>query len=124
MAIQGCVIGDSLRPDAELRPDGWRVTRIWRIDWADRAGPEQPSEWTVFDFEAEDDQAETLAEALARALKPKGGWYADFRVGDDHVVVFAGQTFRYRRGDASGRAQAIRYGLSVGVPRHQLDWAD
>ena len=122
--VKGCFIGDSLRPDTELNPDSWRITRIWRIDWVDRAGPGQPREWTVLDFEAEDDQADALVEALARALKAEGGWYADFRVRDDHVVVFAEKVFRYRRGDAAGRAQAVHYGESVGVPSHQLDWPD
>lgn len=124
MGLEGSLIGDSLRTDAELRPDGWRITRIWRIDQSDSAGPGQPTEWTVIDFEADDDQADDLAEALSSNLKREGGWYADFRVGDDHVVVFAGKVFRYGRGDAAGREEAMRYGESVGVPRHQLDWPD
>lgn len=84
----------------------------------------QPTEWTVIGFEADDDEADDLAEALSSNLKREGGWYADFRAGDDHVVVFAGRVFRYRRGDVEGREEAMRYGESVGVPRHQLDWPD
>ena len=117
MTINGSVIGDSLRPGAELQPSGWRVTRIWRIDLSAAAGPEQPPVWTAIEFEADDAQADALAEVLARSLKREGGWYADFRVGDDHVVVFADKVFRYRRGDRDGRAEAMRYGESVGVPR-------
>lgn len=117
MTIEGSLIGDSLRTDAELRPDDWRITRV-------SAAPGQPIEWTVIDFEADDDQADDLAETLSSSLKREGGWYADFRVGDDHVVVFADKVFRYRRGDAEGRRRAMRYGESVGTPRHQLDWLD
>lgn len=51
------------------------------------------------------------------------GWYADFRVGGDHVV-FPGRTFRYPVGDATGRRAAEQYGAAIGVPRHQLDRAD
>lgn len=124
MAIEGSVIGDSLRTDAELRPHGWRITRIWRIDQGESAAPGQPIEWTVIDFEADDDKADALAEDLASSLKREGGWYAAFAAGDEYVVVFAGKVFRYRRGDVKGRQEAMRYGESVGVPRHQLDWPD
>jgi len=37
-------------------------------------------------------------------------------------VVFAGQVFRYPRGDAAGRASAQAYGRQAGVPEAQLDW--
>lgn len=55
------------------------------------------------------------ADALAGALEPAHGWYADFTAGDERVVVFAGKVFR------SGRAAAIAHGRSVGTPEHQLD---
>ena len=44
--------------------------------------------------------------------------------GHGHVVVFAGRIFRYRRGDHAGRAEAMGYGETVGVPGHQLDRPD
>jgi hypothetical protein len=37
-------------------------------------------------------------------------------------VVYAGQVFRYPRGDAAGRAEAVAYGRARGVPEDQLDW--
>ena len=84
----------------------------------------QPNVWTFVEFEADDGAAEPLRRALEAALERAGGWYADFSVGSDHVVVFADRSFRYQRGDAAGRAEATAYGRSVGVPDHQLDWAD
>lgn len=122
--IKGYVIGDSLRSGAELKPGGWRVTRIRRIGLSANAGPEQPSVWTTIEFEADDSQADTLAQDLSRNLKSDGGWYTDFRVGADHVVIFADKVFRYQRGDREARADVVRYGESVGVPAHQLDWPD
>lgn len=62
--------------------------------------------------------------AVAEALKPEGEWYADFRVGADHVVIFAGRVFRHRRADRATREEAVRYGRSVRVPESQLDWAE
>ena len=83
-----------------------------------------PTTWTFLEFQAADDRASELAQQLADVLIAEGGWYADFGVGDEHVVVFAGKVFRYRKGDRAGRADATRYGLSAGCPAEQLDWIE
>ncbi|HEX5333696.1 MAG TPA: hypothetical protein VFW79_13730 [Cellulomonas sp.] len=122
--LKGALLAESLRVGAELIVPGLRVTRLSRVDVSASALSTQPGVWTFVEFEAEDEQAVPLAEALKGALLAEGGWYADFRVGDDHVVVFASRVFRYCRGDAGARCEVVAYGASVGVPAHQLDWAD
>ncbi len=120
--VTGTLLAESLRLDAVVELVG--VTRVSRRDVSQSVTADQPGVWTFLEFEAEDDAADALAHSLSRALRAEGGWYADFIVGADHVVVFAGRVFRYRRGDRAGRAEAEDYGTAVGVPRHQLDWPD
>ncbi|MEV6483246.1 hypothetical protein [Streptomyces sp. NPDC051576] len=123
--ITGYVLGESLRPGAVFAPHGLRIRKVERTDVSASAAAGQPGVWTLVEWEADDDGAAgAVAEALAAALEPALGWYADFTVGDERVVVFAGRVFRYRRGDEAGRAEAVAYGRSVGTPEHQLDWAD
>ena len=122
--LRGTLLAESLRPGADLRVAGLRLTRVSRQDRSGSAAATQPPVWTILEFEAHDDAADTIALLLARALLAEGGWYADFTVGGDHVVVFADRIFRYRRGDPAGRAEAVAYGRSVGVPSGQLDWPD
>jgi hypothetical protein len=122
--VKGTFLAESLRIGAELSVAGLRLTRMSRRDMSGSVSAAQPPVWTVLDFEADDEAAGPLAESLARSLLAEGGWYADFGVGDDHMVVFAGKVFRYRRGDQGGRAEAMDYGRAVGVPEHQLDWPD
>jgi hypothetical protein len=59
-----------------------------------------------------------------RSPQSAGGWYCDFRSETETFVVFAGRTFRYQRGDATGRAATATYASSVGVPAAQLDWPE
>lgn len=118
------MLAESLRVGAGLDVAGLRVRRLSRRDVSASVSAAQPSVWTFLDFEADDEVAGPLAQALADALLADGGWYADFAVGDEHAVVFAGRIFRHRRGDRTGRAAAVEYGRTVGVPEHQLDWAD
>ena len=120
--LRGVILAESLQPGAVLEVPELRVVRMWREDVSASAAPTQPPVWTILDVEAPGERAEELSDALAAVLLADGGWYADFRVGADHVVVFAGRAFRYRRGDGPARAHVVAYGRSVGVPEHQLDW--
>jgi hypothetical protein len=122
--LSGTLLAESIRVGAVLSVDGLGVTKIFRQDVPDEP-PGMPATWTFIEFEAEDDRADELAAKLAEVLIAEGGWYANFSVGDEQVVVvFAGKVFRYRKGDEAGRAEATRYGLSVGCPADQLDWTE
>jgi hypothetical protein len=122
--ITGYVIGESLRPGAAFEPRGLRLRKVSRVDSTSTATDAQPRVWTFVEWETDGDDIDALAEALADALEPENGWYADFTAGDERVVAFARKVFRYRLGDAAGRAEAVAYGRSVGTPAHQLDWPE
>jgi hypothetical protein len=121
--LSGTLLAESIRVGDELSIEGLVVSKIFRKDFPDEP-PGMPTTWTFIEFQTEDERADELAQILADVLIAEGGWYADFGVGDDHVVVFAGKVFRYRKGDEAGRAEATQYGLSVGCPADQLDWTD
>jgi hypothetical protein len=121
--ITGYVIGESLRPGTVFEPRGLRLRKVRRVEIGD-ASDAQPPVWTLVEWESDGEDVGALAQALAEALEPELGWYADFTAGGERVVVFAGKVFRYRRGDGAGRAEAVAYGRSVGTPGHQLDWEE
>ena len=123
MALTGTLIAESLRVGAVLDDLDLRVRKISRADVGDvDAG--QPLTWTFVEFEAADDEAPRLMAALSESLDPNVGWYCDFRSADETFVVFGGRAFRYPRAGRAGRAEAVAYGRSVGVPDAQLDWPD
>ena len=122
--LKGALLAESLQVGSSLEVPGLRFTRITRSDVSDSATPAQPSVWTMLEFEAEDEVADQLADALAGSLLAEGGWYANFTLGEEHVVVFAGRVFRHQRGDRSRRAEAEAYARHVGVPEHQMDWGE
>jgi hypothetical protein len=118
--IEGTLIAESLRVGAKLEHLSLTVRKISRY----RAGgttPEQPTIWTVFDFEADDAAADDLARAFAGALD-EPGWYVNFQSPAQAFVVFPGKIFRYPRGDQAGRAEAQAYGRRLAIPEPQLDW--
>lgn len=121
LMIEGTLIAESMRVGAELGGVRLVVRSIRRASVVDAADG-QPELWTLIEFEADEADAGALADAFARVLEKRGGWYTDFRTPAETFVVYAGQVFRYPRGDAMGRAEAQAHGRSVGVPEQQLDW--
>jgi hypothetical protein len=92
----------------------------WRNDHPAQG---QPDVWTIIAFESADEPRE-LATQLSQVLN-EPGWYVDFHDQDTTYVVFPkNHIFSYPRGDTTGRAKAIAYGQSVGVPDDQLDWGE
>jgi hypothetical protein len=122
--LAGRIIAESLAIGVALDVPSLRLTRVLREDVAGSSSPRQPDVFTLLDVEADDEHADALAEALAAALVEGPGWYADFRVGADRVVVFPRCVFRYPVGDAAGRLAAVEHGRTLGIPEPQLDWGD
>jgi hypothetical protein len=121
--VTGVLIAESLRVGSLLQDLPLRVDEISRIDAGDvDAG--QPRTWTFIHFEAPVGDADGLAAALSSGLQRRGGWYCNFRSGDDTFIVFADAVFRYPRGDTVRRAEAEDFARSCGVPEPQLDWEE
>lgn len=121
--IRGTIVSESLRVGAEISGiPGLTLLGLRRVAVAS-ASADQPSRWTLIDFEAPDERAGALAEAFAAALD-RPGWYVDFHTATDKYVVFDGRVCKYARGDAPGRAEAQAHALELGVPAAQIDWPE
>lgn len=121
MSFTGILLTESLRTGASLNLP-FTVSRLWVADAGD-PGAGQPKRWTFIEFRVSEAAVDRLVADLSSALAA-GPWYCDLRSHDETIVVFAGRSFRYPRGDRSARASAEAYARSVGVPEHQLDWPE
>ncbi len=119
--LQGALIAESIRPGTSLDDLNLIVRQITRHA-PDGTTDGQPPIWTDIYFEVDEKDAEDLARKVADVLDARGGWYADLRSDAETIVVYRGKIFRYPRGDAAGRADAVAHGRAQGVPDHQLDW--
>lgn len=92
-------------------------TETWHVD---NAAEFQPKIWTAIYFEGNGDQADVVSEKLSQSLKPR--WYINISIQNDAYVIFPNKVFKYTKGDIQKRAEAIKYGKSLGIPESQLDW--
>lgn len=116
----GYVIAESIRPGSKLEGFAFTLTRIERYTVGD-ATDDQPAAWTMIHFKFMQDQAESVASALADVLDTPG-WYTNFDTEEDKVVIFPGRVFRYPRDDQAARAQVEAYAATLDIPAPQRGW--
>jgi len=121
--VVGAIVCESLRPGTRLESPGLTMLTMSRYDLSE-PGRDQPSRWTLIEFDGPEEIAERLARELSEILLVEGGWYANFSTSTEAFVVYASKIFRYDRETTSGREAALEYGRSVGVPEPQLDWPE
>ena len=118
--VNGLLLKESLADPGVLERLRLTRTETWQVQ---NAAAFQPPVWTACWFEADDDQAETLAAALSQALKPQG-WYINAAAAGWVYVILPGKVVRYARGDAAARTAAQQAARELGVPASQLDWSE
>jgi len=59
-------------------------------------------------------------EKLSRNIKPK--WYMHFWKGREIIAIFKNKKFEFNFDDKSTWKPAVEYGLSIGIPKEQLDF--
>jgi len=80
---------------------------------------DNPNEiWHTYTVEISRD----MIKELQPYLKQEGGWYMHFWKGRDVVVVFRDKMFEINYDDKSTWEEVVNYGLSMGVPKEQLDF--
>ncbi len=81
-------------------------------------------QWTLHKVEIPEGQAREVAQKLSLFLdySNKSAWYADFKNEKNHYIIFKDKIFLIGRQDRQGFEEAKAYGMSVGIPEHQVDF--
>ena len=84
--------------------------------------------WTLHKVEVPEEIAAQIAKKLSDILQGhasdpnRGYWYADFKNDKIHFIIFKHKIFRVDRTSKSQYDEAKNYGLSLGIPPHQVDF--
>ena len=117
---KGLILKESL-DNATILEDS-RITvakeKIWNV--GKRAVDWQPDTWTAVYVEGADTDVTEIAELISNSILDK--WYANLSDSIWEYVIFHKKVFSYKKGDKNIKQQAQKYGKSIGVPEHQLDW--
>lgn len=81
------------------------------------------SQWTLHTVEITEDKADLAAQVLSQDLEKAHPWYADFKNDRFHYIIYRGKIFKVELQNPVLYKEARRYGISLGIPEYQVDFA-
>ncbi len=92
-----------------------KVTKEHKTPWIKK--------WTLHTIEIQESKADTVAEELSKSLDSTHNWYADFKNDKTHFIIFRNKVFKIDRRKRKQYEKATQFGLKLGIPAYQLDFA-
>ena len=81
-------------------------------------------QWTLHMIEISEKKADDFAEIFSQSFDPTHPqWYIDYKNDHYHFIIFNGQVFKVDLSKPEQYKDARDYGISIGIPEHQLDFA-
>jgi hypothetical protein len=137
MSYKGCVIEESLEDGAwqKILDQGNIKVLATNIEpVTERHETPWLKQWTMHDVEIAEESADIVAEQISRTIKgsdensnDKDSWYADYKNETSHYIIFRNKVFKVDRSKSEEYEKVREYGLSIGIPEHQLpdaSWVD
>lgn len=122
MNYRGVIIEESLTNKAILQKVRIISTKVERV--TEKHETPWLTKWTLRTVEIPEDQAQEMAKAISQSLDYTNGtsWYADFKNDMNHYIIFQNKIFFIDRHSKAQYDEAKHYGLSLGIPAHQVDF--
>lgn len=79
--------------------------------------------WTLHTVEIPNKKADEIAEKLSQDLEKEHNWYADFKNNLYHYIIFRNKVFKVDLKNPELYKDAKRFGISLGIPEYQVDFA-
>lgn len=120
MPYRGDVIEESLQDKTTLKGLHIVSTRVEQVTKEHKTP--WLKQWTLHTIEVPDNEAESLAERLSHSIDGEH-WYIDFKNDATHFIIFPHKVFKVNRKQPEEYKPVVTYGLSINIPRHQLDFS-
>jgi len=120
--FQGVIIKESLENEDILKKVKIVSTKVEKV--TDEHKTPWLLQWTLHTVEIPESKAKTIAEEISKLLDHAhgGSWYADFKNDAHHYIIFRNKIFYIDRKSKKQYDEAKRYGISLGIPKQQVDF--
>ena len=120
---KGVIIEESLAKKDVLKKVKIVSTKVEKI--TDEHQTPWLSQWTLHTVEIPESKAQTIAEEISKSLdySHNSSWYADYKNDTHHYIIFRDKIFYIDRKSKEQYDEAKRYGISLGIPEYQVDFA-
>lgn len=120
MTYSGVIIEESLKDKAILSQVEITKTKVEPV--TEHHKTPWLKQWTLHTFEIPESKAGSVAEQLSKSLD-NNYWYADFKNGTYHYVIFPDRVFKINRSKPKQYDLVVKHGLRLGIPDYQLDFS-
>lgn len=122
MNYTGTIIEESLGDRSVLKKVKILKTKVEKVN--SKHMTPWVKQWTLHTVEVPEEKADEIAENLSESFdRSHPQWYADYKNDKFHFIVYNGQIFKIDLLDSSGYKDAREYGISIGIPEYQVDFA-
>jgi len=93
-----------------------KVTESFKTPWV--------KQWTMHVVQVPENEAEKIAAEICKSIDREhaSSWYADFKTNRYAYIIFRDKVFYVDRSCQEEYDKVKEYGLSLGIPEHQLDF--
>ena len=120
MNYTGVIIEESLENKTILKEVKILVTKVEEV--TEEHKTPWIKQWTLHTVEIPQNQAESIAEKISKALDSEHNWYVDFKNDTHHYIIFREKVFFVDRWSKEQYDEAKKYGISLGIPEYQVDF--
>jgi len=120
MNYKGVIIEESLENKDALKGVVILSTKIEQV--SEKHKTPWIKQWTLHTVEIAENEADEIAEKISKSLDSKHSWYADFKNNEFHYVIFGNKVFKVDLSNPKYK-EAMKYGISLGIPWYQLDFS-
>lgn len=123
MNYKGVIIEESLSNKDILKNVAILSTKVEEV--AEKHQTPWLKQWTLYAVEISEEKANEVAEKLAKDLETEHtSWYADFKNDKYHYIIFSGgKIFKVDLQNPVLYKEATKHGISLGIPKYQVDFA-
>ncbi len=74
-------------------------------------------------IEISEEKADDVAKKLSADLESQHNWYADYKNDQYHYIIYKNKIFKVDLKNPILYKDAKQYGISLGIPEYQVDFA-
>lgn len=122
MPFRGVIIEESLKDKSVLKDVNILSTKIEPV--TEKHKTPWLKQWTLHTVEIQGEKADGVAERISRAINNQpNSWYVDYKDDNTHYIIYPGRVFKIDRRSKEEYQAATDYGVSIGIPPYQVDFA-
>lgn len=117
----GVIIEESLHNASLLDKVKILKTKIEKV--TDKHKTPWVSQWTLHTVEVDENIVDQIAMELSNMLDREHSWYADFENEAFHYIIYKDKVFKVDRTNPTLYEDARKYGIRIGIPDYQVNFA-